>query len=495
MREGTNHVFRQELTYSIMRSEPPFNCGCAATFMNWSRREFLRTCLSGSIALPLAGGGIAADLTSLLHLPRDPDNSVLLENIERVSFDYFWNEANPGTGLVKDRARADGADTRRIGSIAATGFGLTALCIGDRRGFASRQQIRARVRGTLKFLALQAPQVYGFLYHFVDVGTGARHGHSEVSPIDMAILLCGVLTCRQYFEDPQIQDYAAKIYNRVDWPWALNGGDTFALAWTPERGFNHLRWNKYNECMMLYLLAMGSPTHPIAASSWNLIRRPWVQYENYRFIAGSSPLFVHQFSHAWFDFREKRDAYTNYFENSVMASRAHRKFCQRLAAKFPCYSKDVWGITASDSIGGYVAWGGPPIQGPIDGTIVPAAAAGSLPFVPEESLAVLHRLRSQYGRRIWKRYGFVDAFNPLTGWISPDVVGIDVGITMLMAENARTQLVWDTFMQNSEINAAMERAGFHAQPDRVPMLASHAPIPEVPEHSGAALPSRGKSQY
>jgi hypothetical protein len=158
----------------------------------------------------------------------------------------------------------------------------------------------------------------------------------------------------------------------------------------------------------------------------------------------------------------------------VLASQAHQQFCAELNHQFPCYSKKVWGITASDSRKGYVAWGGPPMQGPIDGTIVPAAAAGSLPFVYSDAVAVLKNLRSYYGNQIWKRYGFVDAFNPLTGWVSRDVLGIDVGITMLMAENARSQFVWNTFMRNREAEVAMDRAGFRALGEQSPLLASHA---------------------
>jgi hypothetical protein len=193
------------------------------------------------------------------------------------------------------------------------------------------------------------------LYHFVDINSGARSVSSEISPIDMAILLCGALTCREYFHDAEIRRDATALYRRVEWPWALNHGMTFALDWTPEFGFSPLRWDAYCESMMLYLLAIGSPTHPISAGCWNAIRRPEIVYGNYRFISTPAPLFVHQFSHAWFDFRNKRDRYTNYFENSVVACRAHRQFCSELSRQFPCYSDDVWGITASDSSLGYVA--------------------------------------------------------------------------------------------------------------------------------------------
>jgi hypothetical protein len=436
--------------------------------MPGDRRNFLKTAVALSVGL--AGTSWASSLFSPETSPGTPAGEELLEELERAAFEFFWNQADPQTGLVRDRANAGGVDSRITGSIAATGFGLTALCIGHLRRYRSPEEITERVRACVRFLAHDASHVNGFLYHFVDIRNGLRAGFSELSPIDMAILLCGVLSCREHFADAGIRSDATAIYHRVEWPWAMNGGDTFAMHWTPELMFSPRRWGWYCESVILYLLAMGSPTHPISARSWRVIRRPYLDYEGYRYISVSAPLFIHQFPHAWFDLRGKRDEYANYFENSVIACRAHRRFCEDLSSEFPCYSNQVWGITASDSTRGYVVWGGPPLQGPIDGTIVPAASAGSLPFLYQESLAVLRNLRSYYGKRIWKRYGFVDAFNPLTGWASSDVIGIDVGISMLMAENVRTGFVWNTFMKNPEARAALELAGFRtvASPGATP---------------------------
>ena len=435
-----------------------------------SRRQFLRVALTGAATLPFAGKMVASDL---LTAPTDllASDTALLNEIERGAFEFFWNEVNPDTGLVLDRANASGGSTCSFSSIAATGFGLTALCIGHEREYRSRVQIEQRVAQTLDFISRQVPTEHGFLYHFLDPATGKRALHCEVSPIDTAILLCGVLTCREHFRDAQIKRDATSIYNRVEWPWALNGGKTFATDWTPEEHFSRVRWDSYCESMMLYLLAMGSPTHPVPAECWNAIHRPKMVYRGHQYISGPDPLFVHQFSHAWFDFRSRHDDYANYFENSVIASLAHREFCAELSRRFPCYSKDVWGISASESSAGYVAWGGPPFTGPIDGSIVPAASAGSLPFLFRESMTVLRNLRRYYGSQIWKEYGFVDAFNPLSGWVSKDVIGIDVGITMLMAENARSQFVWNTFMRNPEAQNAMELAGFLPDGFEVPIMA------------------------
>jgi hypothetical protein len=435
-----------------------------------TRRQFLRVALTGAATFPLAGKLVASDL---LNAPTDllASDAALLNEIERGAFEFFWNEANPDTGLVLDRANASGGSTCSFSSIAATGFGLTALCIGHEREYRSRVQIEQRVARTLDFISRHVPTEHGFLYHFLDPATGNRALHCEVSPIDTAILLCGVLTCREHFRDPNIKRDATTIYNRVEWPWALNGGKTFATDWTPEDHFSRVRWDSYCESMMLYLLAMGSPTHSVPAECWNAIHRPRMVYRGHQYISGPDPLFVHQFSHAWFDFRSRHDDYANYFENSVIASLAHREFCAELSRRFPCYSKDVWGISASESSAGYVAWGGPPFTGPIDGSIVPAASAGSLPFLFRESMTVLRNLRRYYGSQIWKEYGFVDAFNPLTGWVSREVIGIDVGITMLMAENARSQFVWNTFMRNSEARNAMELAGFLPDGFEVPLMA------------------------
>ena len=438
--------------------------------MSSTRRQFLRVAMTGAAAFPLAGKAVASDL---LTSPADPSASdtALLNEIERTAFEYFWNEANADTGLVLDRANANGGGACKFSSIAATGFGLTALCIGHDREYRSRLEIEQRVAQTLDFLARHLPTEHGFLYHFVDPVTGNRAVRSEISPIDTAILLCGVLTCREYFRDSHVRRDASTIYNRVDWRWALNDGKTIAMDWIPEHGFSRRRWDSYCESMMMYLLAMGSTTHPIPAETWNAIHRPKMVYRGHQYISGPEPLFVHQYSHAWFDFRSKHDEYANYFENSVIASRAHREFCEELSERFPCYSKDVWGISASESSSGYVAWGGPPVLGPIDGSIVPAASAGSLPFLYRESMTVLRNLRRYYGNQIWKEYGFVDAFNPLTGWVSRDVIGIDVGITMLMAENARSEFVWGTFMRNQEAQNAMELAGFLPDGFEVPAMA------------------------
>jgi hypothetical protein len=391
-------------------------------------------------------------------------DEAFLEDLSRRSFRYFWEQSDPRTGLVLDRARTDGSphdETHRdVASIAATGFGLTAISIAAERRWINPDDAKERVRTTLRFFAERAPQEHGWFYHWLDRVTGERRWQSEISSIDTALLLGGVLTARQYFRnDAEIYALATKIYERVDFPWMLNNHPTLlSHGWKPESGFLKPRWDTYSEHTILYLLAIGSPSHPITPRSWHAWKREWVAYGRYRYLSGTPPLFIHQYSHAWVDYRNRREAeppHTDYFENSVKATRAHRIFCMSLSREFPGYSTEVWGVTASDSVRGYVAWGGPPRDTQIDGTVVPCAAGGSLMFTPDISLQALRAMHEKFGERIYGKYAFADAFNPNTGWVGPDVIGINVGITLLSAENLRTGNVWRWFMRNREIDKAM----------------------------------------
>ena len=443
---------------------------CVRSLNGMTRRQLLQYAGKTALAFPalplvgsLAGCGGTSATSTVTPPPPPVSDDEFLDETERALFLYFWEQASPTTGLVKDRAAAAGGDIRTIASIAATGFGLTALCIGHSRGYGDPAQIQTRVAATLGFLAnlqisLQAT-TNGFFYHFLDMNTGDRAWTSEVSSIDTSILLCGILTCRQYFQDAQIEILATQIYNNVNWQWMLNGGTTFSMGWTPESGFLTNRWDTYCELMMIYLLAIGSPTYPVPATSWDAFSRPILAYQGLTYITNYyAPLFIHQYSHAWFDFRNKSDAYANYFNNSVTATQAHKLFCLSLESQFSDYADDLWGITASDSSNGYTAWGGPPAMGQIDGSIVPCACGGSLAFDTADCLRVLRNIRSKYPAA-WQRYGYINAFNPLTGWYDADVIGIGAGIHMLMAENQRTSLVWNTFMSNPEAQAAFAAVG------------------------------------
>jgi hypothetical protein len=439
-----------------------------------SRRRLLRQMAGVSLALPFAQwkplpvwAQAPAQRTDsrrkepLLPPPTSlsPEDDKFLDDLERSSFLFFWEQANPQTGLIKDRCNVHINDTGIVASIASTGFGLSAICIAEKRGYISHQDARLRVIATLVFLWKKLPTHRGFFYHFANINTGERIWDSEVSSVDTALLLCGILTCRQHFQDRDIVDLAQAIFDRVDWTWLSEDTTLLPHGWTPELGFLPYKWDYYSELMMIYLLGMGSSSHPLRPEAWLAWKRTTFEYDGLRYIGSFAPLFVHQYSQAWFDFRGKRDKYADYFQNSTTATEVHRRFCIELGKSFPNYSADLWGITASDSDKGYVIWGGPPAMGPIDGTVVPAAPGGSLPFLPEATMRVLKNIRAHYPQA-WSRYGFVDAFNPLKKWYDTDIVGIDTGITMLMAENARTAFVWETFMKNPEARRGMTNAGF-----------------------------------
>jgi len=403
--------------------------------------------------------------------PLAANDDLLLEEISKGSAQFFFEQSHPETGLTKDRSSAEGNDSRDVASIAATGFSLTALCIAHKRGWADAQRISEQVRVTLRFAWNKIPHEHGFFFHFLNMRTGERVLASEVSSIDTAIFLCGALACRAYFDDDEIRDLATKLYERVDFAWLLRGQKLASQGWTPEHQFLGSSWDTYSELMMLYLLGMGSPTHALPSEAWDHWGRPIFDFYGVRFIGAYAPLFAHQYSHAWFDFRGKRDKFANYFTNSILATRVHKQWCLSLAHDFPDYSEDLWGITASDSPRGYTIWGGPPPMGHADGSVVPCAAGGSLPFLPQETIRVLRTVREKFGEKAWRKYGFVDAFNPLTNWYDPDVIGIDVGITLLMAENVRTGFVWEQFMKNQEVQRGMIIAGFHGEDQEAPQPA------------------------
>jgi len=422
--------------------------------------------------LALSCAGISAVRARPAVSPADDE---FLEDLSRRSFQFFWEFSDPDTGLTRDRARRNGApypeNRRDIGSIAATGFGLAGMCIAAERGWVKPDEARTRVRSSLRFFAEHAPCEHGWFYHWMNVKTGERTGvqqnsdrKAELSSIDTALLMGGILTARQYFrKDAEIHNLATRIYERMDFQWMLDG-DPLSLShgWRPEEGFLKARWAKYSEFTIIYVLGIGSSTHAIKPESWYAWERPDNVYRDYKFI-GIAPLFTHQYSQAFVDYRkhrETRGTHIDWFENSVTATRAHRQFCIDLNADFPgCYSENIWGITASDSATGYKAWGGPPRRSTIDGSVVPCAAGGSLMLAPEICLPALRAMKERFGDKIYGRYGFADAFHPTNGWVGPDILGLDAGITLLSAENLRSGNLWKWFMQNPEIPRALKLAG------------------------------------
>ncbi|MBI3307691.1 MAG: hypothetical protein HYZ84_07795 [Candidatus Omnitrophica bacterium] len=398
--------------------------------------------------------------SSFAQSPKVLSDDALLDTIQEHAFKFFTEEANPNNGLVKDRANnfQKGA-TASAASIASVGFALTAYPVAVSRGWMDEATAREITRRTLAFFLHQAAQERGFFYHYLEMETGQRVKRSELSPIDTALFLAGAIFAAEYFEDPNLRDLVSKIYERVDWPWMLHGGQTLALAWSPEQGFFKGRWDHYNESLIMYLLAIGSPTRPIPAASWNAINRPVGSYAGYRVML-MPPLFTHQYSHIWIDFRDKNDGFADYFKNSVHATLANRAFALEQSSKFKSYGPNSWGLTASDGPFGYKAYGAPPGWVVHDGTVAPTGCGSSIIFTPQQSIACLRHFYEQIGEPLWGQYGFSDAFNLDRNWFGQDVIGIDQGALLLMIENHRTGMIWKIMDKNLALKKAMQQVGF-----------------------------------
>jgi hypothetical protein len=388
-------------------------------------------------------------------------DKALLTEIQQRAVLFFLDHSDPNSGLTRDRAPTNGVRGFAASSIAATGFALTAWCIADARGWLIDGEALRRIRETVRFVLNHHAHERGWFYHFVDPQTGERAWKSEASTIDTALFLQGALLAREYLKDPETSALVDRIYRRVDWTWALNGGATLSHGWLPESGFIPHRWDSYSELMGLYLLGIGAPARALPADTWHAWRREPRAHHDGRTFIQCGPLFTHQYAHGWFDFRHQRDAYADYWQNSVDATLAQRAWSAMQTVRFPHWSDDMWGLTASDGARGYMAWGTPGVsRDESDGTLVPCAPGGSLPFAPRECLTALHRMRETGGDRVWGKYGFVDAFNPQTGWSADDVIAIDNGIMLVMAENLQSGLVWNNFMRAPEVKRGMRLAGF-----------------------------------
>ena len=406
---------------------------------------------------------------------RAQTTAALLDTVQKSSFLYFWNEANPANGLVRDRSTASSP-----ASIAAVGFGLSSICVGVDHGWVTRESARDRVLTTLNTF-WTFPQgngtsgvigYKGLFYHFLEMDTGYRTWDCELSTIDTALLLAGILDAKQYFTgsdttETRIRALADSIYDRADWEFVRAGQQGIKMGWLPTTGFTTFGlWQGYNEGMILYLLALGSPTHPVPASTWTY----WMSGYQWSTQYGQTyvifpPLFGHQYSHCWVDFRQWRDAFMRlkgitYFENSRRATLAQRAYATANPAHWIGYSDSLWGLTASDIKGGYNARGAPPVQND-DGTITPTAPIGSIAFAPDEVIPVVRNMFQNYPL-LWGEYGFKDAFNLSTSpvWYDTDYLGIDQGPIVLMIENYRTGAVWNRFMLDADVQNGLARAGF-----------------------------------
>lgn len=398
--------------------------------------------------------------------PTPVSDEALIDYEMRGAFAFFWEQANtdpasPGYGLVRDRYPG----SEGIASIAATGFGLSALIVGVERGYITREEGYARALGTLTTLS-RMERVEGFYYHFVSLATGKRAWQSEVSSIDTAILMMGVLSVGQYFGD-EVQALAGRLYADVNWPWFLDEGQQmFYMAYRPEEGFGG-HWDFYAEQLMLYVLAAGSETHPVGPKPYYTFTRHYARYgDGQPFIhSWFGSLFTHQFSHAWIDFRGWVDEKgVDWFQNSVEASLAQYRFAEAMDAKYQTLGPDAWGLTACDGPGGYEGRYGAPPSGydnrahVIDDTIPPAGAIGSIIFTPEASLRAM---RNYYTiERLKGEYGFKDAYNLTKNWYATDVIGIDKGISLLMLANYQDGVIYRVMMSHPAVLNGLERLGF-----------------------------------
>ena len=453
---------------------------------------------------------------SFNELPKAQQQAV--NDLEKRTFEFFRDSSNAANGMVPDHWPDDHVGDY-FSSIAAVGFGLTAYGVGAERGWLTRAEAVRRTLATLRFFhdapqgeAADASGNHGFFYHFLDMRTGRRyHAQSwvELSTVDTTLLLGGVLFAQSYYDrntrdETQIRKLADDIYRAVDWQWASPRAPLVAMGWTPEAGFIHVDWHGYNEAMLLYVLALGSPTHAVETSAWKAwsetYDRTWGTFQGQEYL-GFAPLFGHQYSHVWIDFRGIRDDYMrrhdlDYFTNSRRATFAQREYAIHNPLQWSDYGANVWGLTACNgprrekvllgevdryandvkTFYGYIARGAGLRDTIDDGTIAPTAAASSISFAPEIAAPAIAEMEKKYADSVYTRYGFVDAFNPSfhftdrplrtgrivagVGWVDDLYLGIDQGPIVAMIENYRSDLIWKTMRKNPYIRAGLKRAEF-----------------------------------
>ncbi|HYG05000.1 MAG TPA: glucoamylase family protein [Stenotrophomonas sp.] len=438
--------------------------------------------------------------------PVKPELPPLFGDIERRTFQFFWDTTNEVNGLTPDRF-----PSRPFASIASVGFALTAYPIGIENGWVSRNQAVDRTLTTLRFFrdVPVGPQrtgkagYKGFYYHFLDMQQGRRYDSwVELSSVDTALLMMGVLFAQSYYDgdDPrekEIRAIADTLYKRVDWTWLQQREPLISMGWFPESGFINHDWMGYNEAMMLYVLALGSPTHPVDPDAWTVWTRTynndWGVYQGQEYLS-FGPLFGHQYSHVWIDFRDIQDQYMrergiDYFLNSRRATLAQRDYAIDNPMKWKEYGENVWGLTASDGpqntsqefrgeqrqFRHYSSRGAGLRENFDDGTIAPTAAISSIVFAPEVVIPATEEMHKRFGDYLYSSYGFLDSFNPSfnydiplktgrlvpdRGWVASDYIAIDQGPILTMIANYRNEFVWTVMKKNKYIRTGLERAGF-----------------------------------
>lgn len=412
------------------------------------------------------------------------------EDLKQRTFNYFWEVVDSATWQTDDRF-----PSRTFTSVAATGFAFPSYIIGIHNNYITREEGAERVYKTLKWL-WESPQgsgaegytgYKGFFYHFLNYGSGSRYKQVELSTIDTGLLMAGILTAQSYFDadnetEKQIRQLTDSLYLRVNWNWAMNDNPTMSMGWHPESGFIKAQWKGYNEAMILLIMALGSPTNPIPDNSWDIWTSTydWEEFYGYEHV-NFGPLFGHQYSQMFVDFRGIMDDYMqnkglDYFENSRRATLANRAYCIANPSGFEGYSENIWGLTACDgpanvkqNINGtdiqfrtYHARGAAKSYIEDDGTITPTAAGGSIPFAPEKTLEALYTMKQKFGDSLYTKYGFLDSFN-LTyedGWFNPDYISIDQGPILIQLENLESALIWDLLKKNKYIIKGLKKAGF-----------------------------------
>lgn len=384
----------------------------------------------------------------------------LMDEVQRRAVRFFTECAHPRTGLVRDRASNTGKDNYDVASIAAAGYGLASLPIGVERGWVPRQEALKQAERTLRFV-LSMPNEHGWLYHFVDWGTGERRWNCEISSIDTGLLVMGALVCGQYFKGTEVRRLSERLYRRLDWTWMrTNGGSRpskllLSHGWKPESGFLPNNWDAYCEHMFLYLLGLGAERDPLPAESWYAWKRGSYEYAGIRTLAGG-PIFWHQMSHAFYDLRGRRDRLgVDYHRAAADAIRIHRRFCTDNPTGRKGYGPYGWGLNASDGPDGYRAYGVPE---PEDGTLSPTGVLASVIFDAKAALETARRMLRTYGDRIWGRYGFANAYNVDRDWFDGDVIGIDLGMALLAIEDHRSGLVWRLVKSHPSTERAFRRA-------------------------------------
>ena len=435
--------------------------------------------------------------TEVLNFARDTTETLhgipvqFTEDLKERTFTYFWEIVDSTTWQTDDRY-----PTKSFTSIAATGFALPAYIIGIENEYITREKGAERVLNVLDWL-WNSPQgdnhegvagYRGFYYHFLNYDTGTRYRQVELSTIDTALLMAGVLTSQSYFDDDnrvesRIRKIADSLYSRVEWDWAMDGNSTMSMGWHPETGFIKAQWEGYDESMILLILALGAPEHYIPKGSWDVwtSTNNWANFYGYEHV-NFGPLFGHQYSHMFIDFRDIRDGYmrdkgSDYFENSRLATLANRAYCIDNPGKFKGYSENIWGLSASDGPANetrvidnrtvqfrtYHARGAANGYTEDDGTITPTAAGGSIPFAPEETLKALYTMKEKFGDQLYTKYGFLDSFNMTYSeefWFNTDYIGIDQGPILIQLENYESGLIWGILRENKYIRKGLEKAGF-----------------------------------